>query len=56
MGTTAKGPSLNLVCLFEKIIHVAISDIAVELKEDRWLFSRMVIVANSRPDIQFRSA
>ena len=48
MGTNAKDPALNLVCLFEKM-HVAISDIAVELKEDRGLFARMVIVANSRP-------
>ena len=55
MGKHAKGQTLNLVCLFEKK-DVAISDIDVELKEDRLLFARMVIVANSRPDIHFRSA
>ena len=39
-----------------KKVHVTKSDKVVELKEDRGLFARILIIANFRPDIHFRSA
>ena len=39
-----------------KIVRVATKDKIVELKEDRCLFARMMVICKSRPDIDIKAA